>query len=145
MIETVTAAAKMKAIIAALSLLLLGGSMYEISGEHEVRVPVETKDQFTLDIQHRSDLVNNTVTEAMDQQGKQSPLAYKQTCESSMVFIRGERLDTNTNYNTLDPGQKILIENYRAYLEEAANVVLVCSGGETPDRTKMKELKAELY
>ncbi|MDD3248705.1 MAG: hypothetical protein PHF18_17910 [Methanosarcina sp.] len=150
MIESVTAAAKFKALIAAFSLLILGGILYELTGEHgvqstpEIIQDVKTEDLFTKDIQHRADLVENAVMEAVNLQGKQSPLVYKQTCESVMSTIRGERLDTEYNYNTLDASQKELVQEYRDYLQEAANVVIVCASGETPDLTKMEAAKAAL-
>lgn len=149
MIESVTTAAKLKALIAAFSLLILGGILYELTGEHGVQSTHEiirgkTEYPFTEDIQHRADLVENAVMEAVNQQGKQSPLVYKQTCESVMSTIRGERLDTEYNYNTLDASQKELVQEYRDYLQEAANVVIVCASGETPDLTKMEAAKAAL-
>jgi hypothetical protein len=82
--------------------------------------------------------------EAVNQQGKQSPLVYQQTCESVIFTIRGERLDTEYNYNTLDASQKELIQSYRVYLQEAADVVVTCYRGETPDLTKMNAAKAKL-
>lgn len=149
MIETVTAAAKLKALIAAFSLLILGGIIYELTGEHGVQstheiIPGKTEYPFTKDIQHRADLVENAVMEAVNQQGKQSPIAYKQLCESSMTTIRSENLDTEYNYNTLDASQKELILSYRVYLQEAADVVVTCYTGETPDLTKMEAAKAAL-
>jgi len=144
MIESVTSAAKFKAIIAAFSLLILGGSLYTLTGEHGTITDVKTEDPFTKDIQHRANLVENAVMEAVNQQGKQSPLVYKQTCESVMSTIRGERLDTEYNYNTLDASQKELIQSYRVYLQEAADVVVTCYRGETPDLTKMNAAKAKL-
>ena len=145
MIESVTAAAKLKALIAAFSLLILGGILYELTGEHGIITDVKTEDPFTKDIQHRADLVENAVMEAVNQQGKQSPLVYKQTCESSISFIQGERLDTNTNYNTLDSTQKALIQDYREYLTEAAKVVTTCYAGKVPDMAAMTEAKAKLF
>lgn len=149
MIESVTAAAKFKALIAAFSLLILGGILYELTGEHGVQstheiIPGKTEYPFTEDIQHRADLVENAVMEAVNQQGKQSPIAYKQLCESSMTTIRSENLDTEYNYNTLDASQKELIQSYRVYLQEAADVVVTCYTGETPDLTKMEAAKAAL-
>jgi hypothetical protein len=149
MIESVTAAAKLKALIAAFSLLILGGILYELTGEHGVQstheiIPGKTEYPFTEDIQHRADLVENAVMEAVNQQGKQSPIAYKQLCESSMTTIRSENLDTEYNYNTLDASQKELIQSYRVYLQEAADVVVTCYTGETPDLTKMEAAKAAL-
>ncbi len=145
MIESVTTAAKFKALIAAFSLLIFGGYLYALTGEHGVQSTHEiTPDHFTEDIQHRADLVENAVMEAVNQQGKQSPLVYQQTCESVVSTIRGERLDTEYNYNTLDASQKELIQSYRVYLREAANVVVTCYTGETPDLTKMNAAKAKL-
>ena len=146
MIESVTAAAKLKALIAAFSLLIFGGSLYALTGEHGVQsTPEITPDPYTEDILHRADLVENAVMEAVNQQGKQSPLVYKQTCESSISFIQGERLDTNTNYNTLDSTQKALIQDYREYLTEAAKVVTTCYAGKVPDMAAMTEAKAKLF
>jgi hypothetical protein len=145
MIESATAAAKFKALIAAFSLLILGGSLYALTGEHGVQsTPEITPDPYTEDILHRADLVENAVMEAVNQQGKQSPLVYQQTCESVIFTIRGERLDTEYNYNTLDASQKELILSYRVYLQEAADVVVTCYRGETPDLTKMNAAKAKL-
>jgi len=150
MIESVTAAAKFKALIAVFSLLILGGSFYALTGEHgiqnthEIITDVKTEDPFTEDVQRRADLVENAVMEAVNQQGKQSPVAYKQLCESSMTTIRSENLDTEYNYNTLDASQKELIQSYRVYLQEAADVVVTCYRGETPDLTKMNAAKAKL-
>ncbi len=62
-----------------------------------------------------------------------------------MSFIRSARLDTDNQYNTLNSDQKELIEAYRAYLKEAADVVIVCYSGEAPDLTKLNDAKLELY
>lgn len=144
MIETVTTAAKLKVIIAVLSLLVLG-SIYQASEETVISPTMEIKDPYVTDIQARADLVENAVMEAVNQQGKMSALQYKQSCESSIHFIREERLDTDIEYNTLDSSQKELIQDYRAYLEEAADVIVVCYEGGTPDLTEMIKLKNELY
>lgn len=143
MIETVTAAAKLKVIIAVLSLLIIG-SVYSAS-EETVISTMELKDPYVTDIQARADLVENAVMEAVNQQGKMSALQYKQSCESSIHFIRGEMLDTEIGYNTLDRSQKELTQDYRAYLEEAADVVVICYEGDTPDLTAMTEAKAKLF
>lgn len=149
MIESVTAAAKLKALIAAFSLLILGGILYELTGEHGVQstheiIPGKTEYPFTEDIQHRADLVENAVMEAVNQQGKMSALQYKQSCESSIHFIRGEMLDTEIGYNTLDRSQKELTQDYRAYLEEAADVVVICYEGGEPDLIAMHAAKQKL-
>lgn len=146
MIENITIAAKMKALLAVAALLLVGGvfSTVENVAVNQPAVTEKTGDTFSQSIIESSDLVQNAVLEAVNQQGKQSPLVYKQTCESVMSTIRGERLDTEYNYNTLDASQKELVQEYRDYLKEAANVVIVCASGETPDLTKMEAAKAAL-
>ena len=143
MIETVTTAAKLKVIIAVLSLLILG-SVYSASEETVISQTMELKDPYVTDIQARADLVENAVMEAVYQQGKMSALQYKQSCESSIHFIRGEMLDTEIGYNTLDRSQKELTQDYRAYLEEAAVVVVVCYEGGEPDLTAMHAAKQKL-
>lgn len=146
MIENVTTTAKIKALLAIAALLLVGG-VYSNTGSVAETQPIVTGhnvDPFTQGIIESSDLVQNAVMGVVDQQGKQSPLVYKQNCESVMSTIRSERLDTEYNYNTLDTSQKELIQEYREYLQEAANVVIVCASGKTPDLTKMNELKAKL-
>jgi 5,10-methenyltetrahydromethanopterin hydrogenase len=143
MIETVTTAAKLKVIIAVLSLLIIG-SVYSATEETVISQTMELKDPYVTDIQARADLVENAVMEAVNQQGKMSALQYKQSCESSMHFIRGEMLDTEIGYNTLDRSQKELTQDYRAYLEEAAVVVVVCYEGGEPDLTAMHAAKQKL-
>lgn len=146
MIETILSAAKLKAILAVCAVVMLMG-LYSNTGTQSTFTVSEesTNDLFSEDIQHRSDLVYNAVTEAMDEQGKQTPIAYKQTCESSLAYIQGERLNTNEGYNTLDAGQKELTDVYREYLKESANVVVACMSGEQPDTSEMIRLKNELY
>ncbi|MDD2261620.1 MAG: hypothetical protein PHC31_07245 [Clostridia bacterium] len=146
MIENITVAAKMKALIA-IAIFILAGGIYvntERVAETQQIVNENTVDIFTKGIIESSDLVQNSVMYVVDSQGKQSPIAYKQLCESSMTTIRSENLDTEYNYNTLDASQKELIQSYRVYLQEAADVVVTCYTGETPDLTKMEAAKAAL-
>lgn len=143
MFQTATLAAKLKIILALLPLLLIGGA-YSYQDAENPNTATHT-DSYTLDIQQRSDLVFNAVMEANDRKAEYGSIAYKQTCESSLGFIQGEQLDTNTNYNTLDADKKELIDNYKTYLKESANVVSAYRSGETPDLTAMKTAKADLY
>ena len=145
MMNTIFSTATIKAILGVCAVMLLGG-LYQEGQQTTVLIEDEhTADPFVQDIQARSDLVYNAVMEAHDQQGIQQPITYKQTCESSLAFIQGERLDTNDGYNTLDAEQKEVIDEYRAYLKEAANVVVSFKNGEQPDLTEMIRLKNELY
>jgi hypothetical protein len=146
MIENITVAAKMKALIA-IAIFILAGGIYvntERVAETQQIVNENTVDIFTKGIIESSDLVQNSVMYVVDSQGKQSPIRYKQTCESAMVTIRSERLDTEYNYNILDDSQKELVNKYREYLQEAANVVVVCASGQTPDLSAMNEAKTNI-
>ena len=144
--------AKAKTVLTVLSVLLLGAALYETQGVNNQSgniqsietVNVGAVDPFTKDIQDRSDLVYNAVLEAVDQQGMQQPITYKQTCEKSVSFIQNERLDTDYQFNMRSEEQKELTRAYWNYLDEAAYIVSVCYSGETPDLTKMNELKNKL-
>lgn len=148
MLETVIASTKIKALLIVFGLIVLGGiyssSMNNNDGSFTTSQN-ENVEPFTKDIQMRSDQVQNAVNEVINQQGKQPALTYKRTCESSMGTIRSERLSTEHNCNTLPDSQKELIQNYRAYLKEQAEVVSNCYAGQKPDLTAMNEAKTALY
>ncbi len=144
MIETLTAAAKIKVFLAALSILLVGGSLYELQDEQSVNTP-EEKDPYTLDIQNRAQLVENTVTGVIDAQGTEEAWKFKQTCEDATSYIRKENLEAEQEDTTLNAEQRELNKAYKEYLKEAAYVVSVCYTGGTPDLTKMNTAKIELY
>lgn len=143
---TIVESAKIKVLLAVFAVMALG-ALYSTSNQEVASVAEEdaTGDQFALDIQYRSNQVENAVNEVMIQQGALTTLEYKQLCESVMATIKSERLDTEYGYNTLDESQKEVIQDYRAYLEEAADVIVVCYEGGTPDLTEMIKLKNELY
>jgi hypothetical protein len=146
MFGTVAASLKLKAIIAVCALLLSGIGLHEMSvSTVSISQPVKSYDPFTQDIQARSDLVLNAVMEADNKKSEYGTIAYKQTCESSLSYIQTERLNTETDYNTLDAGQKELIQNYRNYLKESANVVSLYRSGDTPDLSAMTKAKEKLY
>src|SRR5574344_61010 len=143
---TIVESAKIKVLLAVFAVMALG-ALYSTSNQEVASVAEEdaTGDQFALDIQYRSNQVENAVNEVMIQQGALTTLEYKQLCESVMATIKSERLDTEYGYNTLDESQKEVIRDYREYLEEAADVIVVCYEGGTPDLTEMIKLKNELY
>jgi len=143
---TIVESAKIKVLLAVFAVMALG-ALYSTSNQEVAFVAEEdaTGDQFALDIQYRSNQVENAVNEVMIQQGALTALEYKQLCESVMATIKSERLDTEYGYNTLDESQKEVIRDYREYLNEAANVVVICYEGGEPDLTEMIKLKNELY
>jgi zona occludens toxin (predicted ATPase) len=142
---TIVESAKIKVLLAVFAVMALG-ALYSTSNQEVASVAEEdaTGDQFALDIQYRSNQVENAVNEVMIQQGALTTLEYKQLCESVMATIKSERLDTEYGYNTLDESQKEVIRNYREYLNEAANVVVICYEGDTPDLTAMHAAKQKL-
>lgn len=142
---TIVESAKIKVLLAVFAVMALG-ALYSTSNQEVASVAEEdaTGDQFALDIQYRSNQVENAVNEVMIQQGALTALEYKQLCESVMATIKSERLDTEYGYNTLDESQKELIQDYRAYLEEAADVIVVCYEGGKPDLTAMHAAKQKL-
>jgi hypothetical protein len=136
---------KLKILLVTCALLLFVMGLHGIPTEdHSNSQSMKTNDPFVTDIQKRADLVSNAVNEAIDQQGKQSPLQYKQTCENSLSYIQKERLDTNYNYNSLSPEHKEVINEYRGFLKDAGNVVVVSSQGKNADLTAMNNAKKAL-
>lgn len=144
MIETLTAAAKIKVLLAALSILLIGGSLYEITEEHSVNTQ-EEKDPYTIDIQKRAQLVENAVTGVIDAQGTEEAWKFKQTCEDATSYIRNDNLEAEQEDTTLNAEQRELNQAYRKYLKEAAYVVSVCYTGGKPDLSEMNETKKALF
>lgn len=141
MLETVTAAAKIKVFIAALSLVLIGG-LYSLSdpGTHNA---VSTADTYKTGIHERTELVNNAVLGVVDLQGKQEAWQYKQTCENAVSFIRKQSLETDS-VTTLSQDQRAQNIEFKAYLHEAYIVVDTCYNGKKPDLSKLNQLKTEL-
>lgn len=144
MIGTLTAAAKIKVFLAALSILLIGGSLYEVAEVQSVNTQ-EEKDPYTLDIQKRAQLVENAVTGVIDAQGTEEAWEFKRTCEDATSYIRNENLEAEQEDTTLNAEQRELNQAYRNYLKEAAYTVSVCYTGGTPDLTKMNETKKALF
>ncbi len=149
MIETLTLAAKYKALIAAFSLLILGGGLYELAdpeGAQSIQgifTAEEVKDPYVSDLQARSDLVNNAVMGVIDAQGKQEYWKFKQTVENANSFIQKQYQETDQT-TTLSQEQREANENFKAYLHEASYVVATCYTGLAPDLTKMEAAIAAL-
>lgn len=134
---------KTKVLIAALSLLLVGGGLYVLAdpGAHSAAAG---KDLFTLGIQNRADTVNNAVLGVLDAQGKEPAYKFQITCEDAITIIRKENMDAEQLDLKLTPEQRTLNTKYKAFLHEAANVVLACYQGQHPDLSKMNQAKSEL-
>jgi hypothetical protein len=144
MFQTMTAAAKTKALLAALSLLFLGGLVSFSMAWSNGFNPNPNQDPYTLDIQERADKVNNAVLGVVDAQGKQEAWQFKQTCENAVYIIRKQNLEAQQEATTLSPDQRAVNEQYRDFLHEAYLVVDDCYNGKQADLLKMAEAKAKL-
>lgn len=102
-------------------------------------------DPYTSEIRGQADRVDYAVLGVVDPEENQEAWQYKATCEETTMFIMKENLEAEQAYLKLDPDQKTVNENYRAYLKEAALVVSKCYTGETPDLTAMEESLDKLY
>ena len=150
--ETVTAAAKttiltakMKVVIAVLSLLLVGSGLYVLADPARQSTFTAAKNPYTLDIQNRAQTVNNAVLGVIDAQGKQPAYKFRTTCEDATFIIRKDHLEAEQEALKLSPDQRALNEKYKAYLVEADTVVVSIYDGKSPDLTKMNAAKAALY
>lgn len=134
---------KTKAILAVISLLLLGGGLYVIAGPGGPGAAAQ-KDPYTLDIQGRAQTVDNAVLGVIDAQGKEPAYKFQTTCEDAVLLIRTKNLEADQEKLTLTPEQRTLNEKYKTFLQEAYNVVMGCYNGQKPDLKKMNAAKAAL-
>jgi hypothetical protein len=140
--KTFILTAKMKALIAVFSLLLVGG-VYVLADPQE-RVTAAQKDPYTLEIQTRADTVNNAVMGVIAAQGKEPAYKFRVTCEDAVYIIRKKNLEADQENLKLTPEQRVLSVKYKAFLHEAYLVVDDCFNGKQADLTKMAEAKAKL-
>ena len=145
MLNVITEGAKIKALLAVLSLLAIGGLYSMSEGEPGITPAAESKDPYISGIQVQADLVENSVNGVIEAKSTQEYWKFKQTCEEATAFIRTENLEAEQAYLKLDPDQKAVNENYQAFLHEAALVVSKSYAGEDPDLTTMREAKAKLF
>lgn len=133
---------KTKAILAILSLLLLGAGIYTITNPSGPLAAA--KDPYTLDIQERAQTVDNAVSGVVDAQGKEPAYKFRTTCEGAAQIIRVKNLEADQENLKLTPEQRVLNQKYKAFLHEAYLVVDNCYNGKQADLTKINEAKAAL-
>lgn len=136
--------AKMKALIALFSLLLLGTGLYVLVDPIGHSTLTAVKDPYTLDIQNRENIVNNAVLGVIDAQKTQPAYKFQTTCESAIFIIRKQNLEAEQENLKLTPDQRALNVKYQAYLSEAANIVITFKDGGKPDFTKLNAAKANI-
>ena len=137
---------KTKAIIAVISLLLLGGGLYVLADPAgQSALTAAQKDPYTLDIQSRTETVNNAVLGVIDAQKTQPSYKFRTTCEDAVFIIREKNLEAEQENLKLTPDQRALNVKYKAFLHEAYLVVDDCYNGKQADLSKMNATKAALY
>jgi hypothetical protein len=137
-----TMIAKTKAILAILSLLLLGAGIYTIT--NPAGPLAAAKDPYTLDIQNRAQTIDNVVLGVIDAKKTEPAYKFRTTYEDAVFFIQKQNLETEQESLKLTPEQRALNVKYKAFLHEAYLVVDNCYNGKQADLTAMNTTKAAL-
>lgn len=145
MIETLLASSKIKALLTAVILIILGYGFYGYSTVQPVNVQdnnyQQNIDPYISTIQQRAEHVDNAVYDVRTQRDKQVDWEYKQTVENTIIYIQNRDLEARQEHMTLTPNEKNLNEAYQKYLHEAFVVVADCYNGEKPDLSKMQKYR----
>ena len=134
-----------KILLLILAALLVFGGAYTI--QQQARAVEQPKDIYKSTIESNSDAINNAVIEMVKTEGPAGvqTLKYRVSCEDALGTIRGQNMEAERGYSTLSQSQKYINVKYRAFLHEAADVLVTCENGGSPDITKMSAAKNELY
>lgn len=123
------------------ALILFGGAYTAFQN-----TPLEkTQDSYVTAIRSNSDAITNQVTDLVKTEGTLDNMVYWHNCDSLLYTIRYQNTEAEQGYPTLAENHKDINVKYRAFLHEAANVVLTCEDGGKPDLIKMNAAKAALY
>jgi len=141
-VKTVTITTKTKALLAVISLLLLLCGAYTI--QHSSMTDT-SKDPYIDTIQKNSDAINTEVLKLVNTEGTEANLTYWGACDSALYTIRMQNTDAEQGYPTVSSNHKDINVKYRAFLHEAAGVVLTCENGGKPDLSKMNAAKTALF
>jgi hypothetical protein len=136
--------AKMKALIALFSFLLVGGGLYVLANPAGHSTLTAANDPYTLDIQGRAQTVNNVVLGVIDAQGKQPAYKFQTTCEDATFIIRKDHLEAEQEALKLTPEQRALNEKYKTFLVEADTVVVSIYDGKQADLSKLNAAKKDI-
>ena len=130
-----------KIILLLLGALVFGGAYTVYQG-----APFEKQsDAYVTTIHSNADAITNQVNGVVKAQGTEDNLKYWGDCDNALLTIRMQNTEAESGYTTLSENHKDINVKYRAFLHEAANVVLTCEDGGKPDPTKMNAAKAALY
>jgi hypothetical protein len=140
--KAVTMTGKTKALLAVISLLLLFGGVYTVQHSSTTDTP---KDPYINTIQKNSDAITTEVLKLVNTEGTEANLTYWGACDNALYNIRYQNTYAEQGYPTISSNHKDINVKYRAFLHEAAAVVLTCENGGKPDLSKMNTAKTALY
>jgi hypothetical protein len=129
-------------------ILMLIGAIVLFGGAYTAyqHAPTEkTQDPYVIAIRSNSDTITNQVNDLVKTEGTLDNMVYWHNCDSLLYTIRYQNTEAEQGYPTLAENHKDINVKYRAFLHEAANVVLTCEDGGKPDLSKMNASKVVLY
>jgi len=133
---------QIKIILMILGALVLFGGAYTA---YQNAPTEKTQDAYVNTINSNADTITNQVNNIVKTEGTLDNMIYWHNCDDLLGTIRYQNLEAEQGYQTLAENHKDINVKYRAFLHEAANVVLTCEDGRKPDLTKMTTAKATLY
>lgn len=142
MYKLATIPLKTKIILLLLGAMVLFGGTYTV---YQNTLTEKTQDTYVSTIRSNADAITNQVTGVVKAQGTEDNLTYWGDCDNALYIIRMQNTEAERSYPTLAENHKDINVKYRAFLHEAATVVLTCEDGKTPDLTKLNAAKAALY
>jgi hypothetical protein len=128
-------------------ILLLLGALVLFGGAYTVYqgAPLEKQsDTYVTTIHSNADAITNQVNGVVKAQGTEDSLKYWGDCDNALLTIRMQNTEAESGYTTLSENHKPINVKYRAFLHEAANVIITCENEDKPDLTKMNAAKAAL-
>jgi hypothetical protein len=133
---------QMKIVLMLISALVLFGGAYTVYQG----APIEKQtDTYVTTIHSNAEAIANQVNGVVKAQGTEDSLKYWGDCDNALYIIRMQNTEAERSYSTLAENHKDINVKYRAFLHEAANVVLACEDDGKPDLSKMNAAKAALY
>lgn len=130
------------------SALLIQGLLYATGGctlntaAHDTNT---NTDNYVLTIQKNSDIIARDVNDIVAAQGTKERLVYWHGCEIILGTVRTQNLEAEQSYRTVSDNHRVINEEYREFLHEAANVLIACENGETPNTSEMEKKRVKLH
>ena len=105
----------------------------------------QPQDSYVKTIQDNSNVITREVTDLVKTEGALDNLVYWQNCDTLLGTVRGQNLEAEQGYSTILDNHRDINVKYRAFLHEAAGVILICEATGKPYITKMNAAEAALY